>query len=84
MINRYGRIEEFPPEALGDRRALALRFKDLATLRADAPLFRAVEEIRWRGPGPEWPLWVARLGAPALDDQCRKALAAGGADDPAS
>ena len=40
LLNRYGAIEAFPPDVLGDRRDLALRFKQLATLRTDAVLFR--------------------------------------------
>ena len=52
LLNRHGSIEEFPPEVLGDRRALALLFKDLATLRAQAPVLGSVDELRWRGPTP--------------------------------
>ena len=50
MLNRYGPIEAFPENVLGKERERALLFKLLATLRTDAPLFRDVEEIRWRGP----------------------------------
>src|SRR6185503_11043297 len=50
LINRYGPLEDFGPEVLNDEnRALALLFKDLATLRTDAPLFEDVDELRWRG-----------------------------------
>src|SRR6266850_5657635 len=35
LISRYGRIEDFPAETLGERRDLALLFKKLATLRTD-------------------------------------------------
>src|SRR2546422_9473582 len=35
LLNRYGIIEHFPPSVLGERRDLALLFKDLATLRTD-------------------------------------------------
>lgn len=45
MIARYGKIEDFPPEALGAHRTLALLFKELATLRTDAPLFGNVDEL---------------------------------------
>ena len=38
LLNRYGALESFPPGVLSDH-DLALRFKDLATLRTDAPLF---------------------------------------------
>jgi 5'-3' exonuclease len=48
LINRYGRLEDFPPGTLNDRE-LALLFKKLATLRTDAPLFDDVEQLRWRG-----------------------------------
>src|SRR5881397_2472983 len=50
LLNRHGPIETFPPDVLGDRRELALLFKNLATLRVDAPLFAHVDELRWRGP----------------------------------
>jgi 5'-3' exonuclease len=50
LINRYGPLENFPLEILKeDNLAHALLFKDLATLRIDAPLFDDVEELRWRG-----------------------------------
>jgi 5'-3' exonuclease len=50
LLNRYGILEGFPPAVLGEQRELALLFKDLATLRTDAPLFDSVDELRWRGP----------------------------------
>jgi len=50
LLNRHGSIERFPPAVLGERQKLALLFKELATLRSDAPLFANVEELRWRGP----------------------------------
>jgi 5'-3' exonuclease len=44
LVNKYGRIEDFPPESLsGERLELALLFKKLATLRTDAPLFDNVD-----------------------------------------
>ena len=45
LLNQYGPIEAFPPSVLGDGRDRALLFKDLATLRTDAPLFRNVDEL---------------------------------------
>ncbi len=55
LINRHGHIEKFPAEVLkGDNRGLALLFKDLATLRTNAPLFKNVEELRWKGPLPSF------------------------------
>jgi 5'-3' exonuclease len=50
LIRRHGPIERFPDDVLGDRRELALLFKTLATLRSDAPLFDAVDSMRWLGP----------------------------------
>ena len=51
LLNRYGPLESFPGDALGERRELAMLFKKLATLRTDAVLFDSVEAIRWRGAG---------------------------------
>ena len=66
LITRYGRIEDFPPEALGEQRDLALLFKKLATLRTDAPLFADVDELRWRGPTGEFTHFQERLGDPRV------------------
>jgi 5'-3' exonuclease len=66
LITRYGRIEDFPPEALGERRDLALLFKKLALLRTDAPLFADVDELRWRGPTEGFTHFQERLGDPRL------------------
>jgi 5'-3' exonuclease len=50
LINRYGRLEDFPIEILKeDNLASALLFKKLATLVIDAPLFSDVEALRWKG-----------------------------------
>jgi 5'-3' exonuclease len=76
LLNRYGAIERFPPELLGERRDLALVFKDLATLRTDAPLFRDVEELRWRGPIARFAALAGRMEAPRLLERSRKAKAA--------
>ncbi len=73
LLNRHGAIENFPPTILGDRRPLALLFKDLATLRTDAALFRDVDELRWRGPGSAFASWTERMEAPRLLERCLKA-----------
>ena len=62
LLVRYGKIEDFPPEVLGPHRALALLFKDLATLRTDAKLYDSVDELQWRGPSAEFALVCERLG----------------------
>jgi 5'-3' exonuclease len=76
LIVKYGAIEEFPPAVLGERRALALLFKELATLSRDAELFTRVEEIRWRGPTDAFAATVARLGEPRLLARAIKASVA--------
>jgi 5'-3' exonuclease len=73
LLNRYGKIEDFPDTVLGDQRALALLFKQLAILRTDAALFQSVEELRWRGPTAAFPELATRLGDPKLVERCRKA-----------
>lgn len=73
LIARYGPIEDFPQQALGERRDLALLFKNLATLRTDAALFTEVEEIRWRGPTSQFADWAQRLGAPKLLERAQAA-----------
>jgi 5'-3' exonuclease len=73
LLNRHGAIENFPAALLGGRRDLALLFKDLATLRIDAPLFRDVDELRWRGPTRAFASWTKRMEAPRLLERCLKA-----------
>jgi 5'-3' exonuclease len=66
LLNRHGSIERFPPTVLGPRQELALLFKQLATLRADAPLFESVEELRWRGPTSGFAEFAQRIGETRL------------------
>src|SRR5262249_25248147 len=61
LIGKYGALESFPSEVLGESRELALLFKDLATLRSDAALFADIEELRWRGAGPGFADTAAQL-----------------------
>jgi 5'-3' exonuclease len=70
LLNRYGSIENFPPDVLSKQRKLALRFKKLATLRTDAPLFKKVETLRWRGATPAFAKWAKRMKAPRLLERC--------------
>ncbi len=73
LLNRHGPIESFPPDVLGKQRDLALLFKNLATLRTDAPLFKKVETLRWRGATPAFATWAERMEAPRLLERCEKA-----------
>ena len=66
LVNRHGPLEDFPAEAFGANRELALLFKDLATLRTTAPLFRTVDALAWRGPTPAFETLASRIGAPRL------------------
>jgi 5'-3' exonuclease len=63
IINRYGRLEDFPPEVLTEHNLeSALLFKKLATLRTDAPLFDDVEQLRWRGATASFPAVAEKIG----------------------
>ena len=74
LLNRYGALEKWPPASLGERRELALLFKRLATLRTDAPLFRNVDELQWRGATEAFASWTERMAAPRLLERSRQAL----------
>ena len=66
LLTRYGKIELFPQNVLGENRARALLFKELATLRTDAKLFENVDELEWRGPTAAFAGACEQLGAPEL------------------
>jgi 5'-3' exonuclease len=73
LINRYGPLENFGPEILNEEnRGLALLFKDLATLRTDAPLFKDVDELRWRGTTPEFAQVAEKIGNASLLKRVRQ------------
>ena len=73
LIGKYGALEDFPPTVLGERKEQALLFKRLATLRTDAQLFGDVDELRWRGPTPEFSANAAQLSDPRVLARSRKA-----------
>lgn len=73
LINRYGPLEDFGPEVLTEEnRRLALLFKELATLRIDAPLFEDVEELRWRGPMADFAQVAEQMGSERLLTKVRQ------------
>lgn len=76
LLNRHGIIEKFPPDVLSHNRELALIFKSLATLRTDAPLFRSVDELRWRGPTDDFASYAEHFGDTRVLERCRKAQVA--------
>ncbi|MDQ1639288.1 MAG: 5-3 exonuclease [Pyrinomonadaceae bacterium] len=78
LINRHGHIEDFPAGVLKDGNlAPALLFKDLATLRTDAPLFRKVDELRWKRPTSSFAGWTEKIGDARLAARVEKLLGPG-------
>jgi 5'-3' exonuclease len=72
LLNQYGPIEAFPPGVLGEAREQALLFKNLATLRTDAPLFRDVYELEWRGPASGFAACAESMGDARLLERSLK------------
>jgi 5'-3' exonuclease len=88
VLARYGHLEDIPPDGsvwdvtvrgapklaatLGEAHKDVMLFRDLATLRADAPV-GTVDDWRWRGPAPELEQWTDRLAAPELLERARRA-----------
>src|SRR6266850_2360836 len=82
VLARYRHLEHIPKLAtewdvsvrgalrlattLAEQRERALLFRELATLRTDAPLGVDVDALRWRGPRAGFTAWATRLGAPQL------------------
>ena len=92
LLRRFLHIEAIPADAaewranvvnagrlartLSDQRELALLFKTLATLRTDAKLFASVDELRWRGPTPQFARFAESIGAPELAARADRAYTA--------
>ncbi len=93
VLARWGHLEAIPADpaawdtpvrgaarlsaALEANRERGLLFRRLATLRTDAPVFGATDELRWRGAAPEFEGVAERLQATALWERARR-LATGG------
>jgi 5'-3' exonuclease len=73
LIDRFGRIEDFPDEVLGERKSLALLFKRLATLKDDAPLFSDVGALEWQGARQDFAAIASKLGDSRLSERAEKA-----------
>jgi len=73
QLNRYGPIEAFPPEVLGEQGEQARLFKRLATLATDAKLFADVDELQWHGPTAAFAAWTRSVDAPTLLQRCLEA-----------
>jgi len=91
VLARYIHIEDIPEHhfrwdvtvrgaarlsaALTEQRDLAMLFRDLATLRADAKVLRDVEQLRWEGPGHGLEDMASRLRAWRFTDRVAALLA---------
>ena len=64
-------LEEYDA-ALQEHRELAMLFRTLATLRTDVPVFNSVDDLKWRGPAPEFERVAQQLGVPGLWDRARR------------
>jgi 5'-3' exonuclease len=92
VLARYQHLERIPKLAmewdvsvrgalrlattLAEQRERALLFRELATLRADAPIGVDVDALRWTGPRAELAVWSERLGPPSLYDRASVLAAA--------
>jgi 5'-3' exonuclease len=50
----------------------ALLFRTLATLRLDVPVFDTVEDLRWKGPRPNFEDYCRRMRSPDLVVRARR------------
>ena len=72
LIQQHGHLEQFPESVLGDNRQHALLFKNLATLRTDAPLFDDVDGLRWAGPTERFTAVAEKVGNSRLAERARR------------
>ncbi len=88
ILGYYGHLEAIPPmvedwqvnirgavrlaKTLRENFKLALRFRDLATLRTKEPQIASLEQIRWRGPDPRFTSLCSRLDDNQLFDRIAK------------
>jgi 5'-3' exonuclease len=95
VLARYQHLEQIPELAtawdvsvrssmrlaatLAEQRERALLFRELATLRADAPIGADVDALRWTGPRADFAAWSERLGGSALHERASLLAAARGA-----
>ena len=71
LINRHGHIEQFPADVLADNYPQAIVFKNLATLRVDAPLFEDVDQLRWNSPRKSFGSMAEKIGDTRLAERIR-------------
>jgi 5'-3' exonuclease len=74
LIGRFGPIEKFPADVLNaENRKFALLFKELATLRVDAPVNAKVSELRWNGPTEKFSTLAEKMGDLGLPKRVARA-----------
>src|SRR2546426_884751 len=94
VLARYQHLEQIPKLAtewdvsvrgamrlaatLVEQRERVLLFRELATLRTDAPIGADVDALRWLGPRADFAAWAERLGTPALHQRASILAAARG------
>jgi 5'-3' exonuclease len=87
VLGHYGHLDAIPERAtdwavtvrgaatlastFAEYKPQAFIFRELATLRLDAPVFASVDAIRWTGPRPEFETVAAALRAPSLVARAR-------------
>lgn len=76
LLNEHGPIEDFPEDVLGERKHLALLFKDLATLREDEPVVDGTDALRWSGPDEEFAAFAAGIDDERLSTRAEAAAQA--------
>jgi len=85
VLGHYRHLEAIPDDAsewevavrgakglaatLAERRQDAMLYRQLATLRTDVPLGTTLDDLRWRGPRPEFADFCREIGAPRLLDR---------------
>ena len=85
VLARYQHIEGIPSQSsewdvsvrgaarlattLAEQRDRALLFRELATLRTDAPVALDVDALRWSGPRSDFEPWSGRLGSAQLHER---------------
>ncbi|MEO7276189.1 MAG: 5'-3' exonuclease H3TH domain-containing protein [Vicinamibacterales bacterium] len=50
-------------------RELALRFRELATLRATLPLFESIDALKWNGPSPDFAPFAERFDSSITNEE---------------
>jgi len=98
VLARYQHLERIPTRAaewdvsvrgalrlattLAEQRERARLFRELATLRADAPIGADVDALRWRGPRADFAARSERLGTPRLHERAMTLATARAAEAP--